>query len=91
MQGAAIVTDVPQVVRFYLDQSARTDVRIETLSASGLSSAAAEQWVLVQDAHVYFETQELIAMLRMRHKPVAEYRINDVTVLQLFRIPQGHL
>ena len=23
MQGAAIVTDVPQVVRFYLDQSAR--------------------------------------------------------------------
>jgi len=89
--GAAVVTDVPQVVRFYLDRSRRTDVRIETFSASGLASLAAEQWVLVQDAHVYFETQEPIAMLRMRHKPVAEYRINDVTVLQLFRIPRGHL
>ena len=89
--GAAIVSDVPQVVRFYLDRSSRADLRVESFSASGLSNQAAEQWVIVQDAHVYFETQELIAMLRMRHQPVAEYRINGVSILQLFRITPDHL
>ena len=89
--GAAIVTDVPEVVGFYLGRSSRTDLRVESFSRTGLANRVAEQWVLVQDAHIYFETQELITMLRMRHTPVAEYRINDVSVLELFRITRGHL
>jgi hypothetical protein len=84
--GAVIVSDVPEVVRFYLDRTSRTGVRAESLSGSGLSRNGTEQWVLVQDAHVYFETEEPIKLLRMRHTPVKEYRINGVTVLQVFRI-----
>lgn len=85
--GAVIVSDVPEVVRFYLDRTARSDLRAESLSRSGLSGIGTEQWVLVQDGRVYFETEELIKLLRMRHTPVTEYRIHDVTALQLFRIP----
>jgi hypothetical protein len=89
--GAAIVTDVPQVVRFYLDRSGRTDIEVTSLSTAGLSDSATEQWVLVQDAHIYFETEELVALLRMRHTPATEYHLADVTVLQVFRIPKGGL
>jgi len=91
LPGATIVTDVPEVVRFYLDRGSRGDLQITSFSAAGLSADATEQWVLVQDAHVYFETRELVALLRMRHAPAAEYRINDITALQLFRIPKGGL
>jgi len=89
--GAEIVSDVPEVVRFYLSRSPRTDLRVRAFAGSGLSSTAPEQWVLVQDAHGYFETADLIALLRMRHTPVAEHRIDDISVLQVFRIAQGHL
>lgn len=89
--GAVVLSDVPQVVEFYLSRSRRTDLHVRAFSAAGLSSNMTEQWVLVQESRVYFETEELIALLRLRHKPVAEFRINDVTVLQLFRMHPGHL
>jgi len=40
---------------------------------------------------MYFETEELIALLRLRHTPVAEFRMDNVRVLQLFRIAPEHL
>ena len=84
--GAEIVSDVPQIVRFYLEQKGRTDVGVRSFSGHGLSMNAREQWVLVQDAHVYFETADVIAQLRSRHKPVDVYRIDGVTVLEVFRL-----
>jgi hypothetical protein len=84
--GAEILSDVPEVVRFYLARSSRSDIRVMSFSGSTLYKTRTEQWVMVQDAHVYFETDPLIALLRMRHAPVAEYRIGDLSVLQLFRI-----
>jgi hypothetical protein len=85
--GAEIVSDVPQVVEFNLARSPRNDIQVKSFSGSTLYDTATEQWVLAQDAHVYFETEQLIALLRLRHRPVAEYRIGDVPVLQVFRIP----
>ncbi len=84
--GAEIVSDVPEVVRFYLARSPRNDIQVTSFSSSTLYKTATEQWVLVQDAHVYFETEQRIALLRLRHAPVAEYRIRDMSVLQVFRI-----
>jgi hypothetical protein len=84
--GAEIVSDVPEVVRFYLARRPRSDIQVTTFSGSTLYKTATEQWVLVQDAHVYFETEQRIALLRLRHAPVAEYRIRDMPVLQVFRI-----
>ena len=60
--GAAILSDVPQVVEFYLARSPRTDLHVESFSGAGLSSNTTERWVLVQESHVYFETEELIAL-----------------------------
>ena len=88
--GASIATDVPQVVEFYLQRSPRRDLQVKSLSG-GVFSNTTEQWVLVQESHVYFETEELIALLRLRHAPVAEFRMGDVTVLQLFRVGPMHL
>jgi hypothetical protein len=86
---ADVISDVPQVVRFYLDRAPRADLRVRKLSSTGVFGNATEQWLLVQDSHVYFETQASIALLRMRHKPAAEYKIGDVTVLQVYRIAKG--
>ena len=85
--GAEIVSDVPQIVRFYLEQEGRRDIGVRSFSGHGLSNDAHEQWVLVQDAHVYFETEELIAHLRSRSKPVDVYQIKGVTVLEVFHLP----
>lgn len=89
--GAEIVSDVPRVVEFYVSRGPRTDLQVKSLSSSGVFSNTTEQWVLVQESHLYFETEELIALLRLRHSPVAEFRMDDVTVLQLFRISPQHL
>ena len=87
--GAMVLSEVPQVVEFYLSRDPRRDLQVRSLSATGLSSNMTEQWVIVQESRVYFETAELITLLRLRHKPVAEFRIDDVTVLQLFQIPSN--
>jgi len=76
---------VPQVVEFYLSRGPRTDLRVKSLSSNGVFSSTTEQWVIVQESHAYFETEELITLLRLRHRPVAEFRMDDVTVLQLFQ------
>ena len=83
--GATVVSDVPQVVEFYLSRGPRTDLRVKSLSSNGVFSSTTEQWVIVQESHAYFETEELITLLRLRHRPVAEFRMDDVTVLQLFQ------
>ena len=84
--GAVIVSDVPSIVRFYLEREGRTDIGIRSFSVHGLSPDATEQWVFVQDARVYFETEELIAQLRRRHEPVAIYGLEGVPLLEVFRL-----
>ena len=80
------MSDVPQVARYYLDEAGRREVRVRSFSKHGLSRDVQEQWVLVQNAHVYFETAELIAQLRGRHSPVERYDVAGVTVLEVFRL-----
>jgi hypothetical protein len=82
--GAEIASDVPQIVRHYLERAGRTDMGVRSFSGHGLSKDATEQWVLVQAAHAYFETDELAAQLRSRHSPVDVYEIEGVTVLEVF-------
>ena len=86
LPGADVVSDVPHVARHYLDEAGRRDVRVRSFSKHGLSRDVTEQWVLVQNAHVYFETDELIAQLRRRHSPVERYDVAGVTVLEVFRL-----
>lgn len=83
--GAAIVSDAPMVVEQYLARANRPDLEARSLSQDGLPMRG-EQWVLVQDSHIYFENESLVAQLRQRETPWREYRIRGTVVLQVFRI-----
>ena len=82
--GATIASDASLVVEQYLRQTRRRDLRARSLSEHGLG--AGEQWVLVQDSHVYFENHEQIRMVRRRFAPWRRYAINGTPVLDVYRI-----
>jgi hypothetical protein len=82
---ATIVSDVPRVVRHYLEGAARRDLRVRTLSREGIGTAG-EQWVIVQPEHVYFENASLIDSLRAEVRPWGELEMRGTIVLQVFRL-----
>jgi len=84
-RGAALVTDAPGAVSIYVARSGRHDLDVRSLSTEKLP-AAGEQWVFVQDDHIYFENQGYIEQLRRQQKPWREYRIRNTPVLQVFRV-----
>lgn len=83
--GAAIVSDVPQVVRYYLGRTGRSDIAVRALSGDGLARSG-EQWVFVQDDHIYFENALTLEQLRRWYSPWREYRLRSDVVLQVFRL-----
>lgn len=83
--GAAIVSDASLVVQHYLAQTPRHDLEVRSLSEHGLRFRG-EQWILVQDSHVYFENATLIDQLRRAHVPWREYRLGGTPVLQVFKV-----
>ncbi len=84
--GAVIVSDASAVVAHYLGISTRSDLRSVSLSAEGLPADAAEIWVLVQDAHLYFENQALVQLLRERLRPWREIRMRGALAVQVFHL-----
>jgi hypothetical protein len=86
--GAVIASDATKVVQVYLERAGRTDIRSQSLSATGLSTRATETWVLAQDAHTYFENQAMLEQIRARGTPLREYRAGGGVAVQLFRFPQ---
>lgn len=83
--GAVIVSDASAVVGHYLAQAGRPDLRSRPLSSGGIP-AHGERWVIVQDAHIYFENQATVAQLRARLAPWLELRMRDTLALQIFRL-----
>jgi hypothetical protein len=85
--GAIIASDAKKVVQVYLERAGRTDIEARSLSSKGLPMHAAETWVVVQDAHIYFENRGMIEQLRARGAPVREYRVGGGVAVQVFRFP----
>jgi hypothetical protein len=83
--GAAIVSDVPMAVEYYLRRAGRGDLEARSLSGQGLRMSG-EQWVLVQDSHTYFENAPVVVQLRQDGSPLQEYRLGGTPVLQVFRV-----
>jgi hypothetical protein len=84
--GATIVSDATLVVRHYLEQSGRrADLHLRVLSQEGLA-VRGEQWVIVQDSHVYFENASLVWQLRHSLPRWREYQMAGSTVLEVFRV-----
>ena len=83
--GAAIVSDATLVVEHYVAQTPRHDLEVRSLSEHGLRFRG-EQWILVQDSHVYFENATLIDQLRRASAPWREFRLGGTPVLQVFKV-----
>jgi 4-amino-4-deoxy-L-arabinose transferase-like glycosyltransferase len=81
---ATVASDATLVVQHYVNQTGRRDLVVSSLSRDGLAGTG-ERWVLVQDAHIYFENQSLIEQVRM-HRPWREYRLGGTVVLQVYRL-----
>jgi len=84
-EGAAIVSDATMVVEHYVSQAGRADLELRSLSQHGVRQRG-EQWILVQDSHVYFENATLIDQLRRSQTPWRQYRLGGTPVLQVFKV-----
>jgi hypothetical protein len=86
--GAAIVSDAPAVVAYYVEHSPRPDLRARSLSSEGLAPRSAESFVIVQTEHVTFENREALAYLTRVSVPWQEFYAHDALAAQVFRIPR---
>jgi hypothetical protein len=84
--SAVIVSDAPGVVAHYLRRLGRSDIAVRSLSGDGLDARSRQAWVIVQDEHITFENEQLVARLRARETPWREIRIDDRVAAQIFRI-----
>jgi predicted DCC family thiol-disulfide oxidoreductase YuxK len=84
--SAAIVSDADGVVAHYLREQRRSDIAVESLSAHGFDARGRDTWVIVQDEHLTFENQQLVAQLRARQAPWREIRIDGRTAAQVFHV-----
>src|SRR5262249_34968832 len=87
--SAVIVSDAPAVVEHYVQERARPDIRVRWLSADGLDRRAGESWAVVQDEHLTFENQALVAQLRARGTPWREIRVDDRVAAQIYRLGEA--
>jgi hypothetical protein len=83
---AEVISDATGVVSHYLARAGRRDLRVTSLSQSGLGGRG-DRWVIVQDAHIYFENSKPVAQIRSDHTAWREYRLRDTLVLQLYHLP----
>lgn len=83
--GSVIVSDVPAVVSYYLTRSGRRDLKTRSWSMQGFAPIG-EQWVLVQNDHIYFENVSDVAQLRRAQMPWRQYRIRNTPVLEVFHL-----
>ena len=74
-----------KMVAHYLKGTTRPDLRVASLSASGIPSREPEVWVIVQDEHLTFENEPLVWQLRGT-APWREIAAGNARAAQVFRI-----
>lgn len=94
---AAVISDAPGVVGHYVGRLGRPDLKVLSLSQAGITPRG-EQWVIVQNEHLYFENRWAVARLRSGPR-WRDYRLRDTPVLELYQLreeralagpPPGH-
>ncbi|MBI3262102.1 MAG: hypothetical protein HYZ58_03000 [Acidobacteria bacterium] len=83
---AVIVSEVPDIVAQYLAGANRSDLETRSLSGDGLSPRRRDTWVIVQDEHIYFESEAIVDHLRRTARPWREIRARDALAAQVFRL-----
>jgi hypothetical protein len=86
-RGASVASDAPGVVAEYLERAGRGDVEARSLSMQGLARPPVETWLVVQNSHACFESQQLVAQVRNRQQPDFVYRVRGTAAVETFRLP----
>jgi hypothetical protein len=84
--GAAIVSDAPGVVAYYLARTGRTDLRVRSLSSEGLPASGTIAFVIVQREHLTFENRDLVSEITRTLAPWQEFYAGEALALQVFRV-----
>jgi hypothetical protein len=87
--GAVLCSEVPAVVAEYLARQGRADVRPCSLTGDGLPMRSRDTWVIVQEAHTYFENAAMVEQLRRRLQPFADIRVGGASALSVFHLENG--
>jgi hypothetical protein len=87
--GAAIVSDAPGVVAYYLAQASRTDVRVRSLSTEGLPGDGRPSFVIVQPEHLTFENQRVVERLTQLESPWRDFRAADAIAARVYFLPRS--
>jgi hypothetical protein len=87
--AAAIVSDAPAVVAYYVAHSGRTDLRVRSLSAGGLQQDQRSTFVIVQAEHLTFENRDLVLRLQQTQTPVQQFYAGDAPAAQVFHLPRS--
>jgi hypothetical protein len=82
--SAVIVSDASNVVAQYLKSSGRTDLQSRSLSAQGIPYDGRQVWVIVQDEHMTYENEPVVAQLRRAGNVWREFRAGDTLAAQVF-------
>jgi dolichyl-phosphate-mannose-protein mannosyltransferase len=86
---AAIVSDAPGVVAYYLARSGRMDLRVRSLSADGLPRDRRSTFVIVQAEHLSFENCDLVRHLQRTAVPWREFHAGDAAAAQVFHVSRS--
>jgi hypothetical protein len=87
--GAAIVSDAPGVVSYYVGLSGRTDLRVRSLSADGLPHDGQPSFVIVQPEHLTFENQKVVEHLTQAASPWRVLRAADAIAARVYVLPRS--
>jgi Dolichyl-phosphate-mannose-protein mannosyltransferase len=87
--GAAIISDAPNVVSYYVGLSGRPDLRVRSLSTDGLPRDGRPSFVIVQPEHLTFENQELVAKLAQTRSPWRVFRAADAIAARVYVLPRS--
>jgi 4-amino-4-deoxy-L-arabinose transferase-like glycosyltransferase len=87
--GAAIVSDAPGVVSYYVGLKGRTDLHVRSLSADGLPRDGRPSFVIVQPEHLTFENQELVVRLTQAGSPWRVFRAADAIAARVYVVPRS--
>jgi 4-amino-4-deoxy-L-arabinose transferase-like glycosyltransferase len=86
---AAIVSDAPGVVAYYLAQASRPDLRVRSLSAEGLPHDGRPSFVIVQPEHLTFENRRMVERLTHLDSPWREFRAVDAIAARVYFLPRS--
>jgi hypothetical protein len=85
-EGAVVASEIPGVMRYYLERYNRTDIRSEIISRQRFDKGGNPDLVLLQMGRVYFENRENLDLVRRDFLPVQSSSYEGADASQVFDV-----